>query len=500
MASESIGVEHAPHLKKGKSAQLGLFSLTSLVVGSIIGSGIFNLISAMTGAGASAAGILIAWAVMGVGLLFLVLCFINLNKKRPDLDAGVYSYARAGFGKFMGFNSTWGYWISAWIGNVAYATAIFSSLNYFIKNVFITADGDVTGWTIVGATVLIWAVMFAVARGVQSAAIMNVVATVGKIVPIVIFIIVVAVAFKLKIWEANLWGNAMKDGVIQWKDLFAQVSGAMLAMVFAFIGIEGASNMSAEARNKKEVGKATILGFISVVVLYMLITVLSLGVMSADNITNLNTNNATAMAQILESVVGSWGGALVSIGMIISVLGVWIAWTLFAIEIPYEAAKRKTLPAVFAKTNKHGAPIVALVVTSICIQIFVLAALWSSQPYNLMFTLCSSMILVPYLLVAGYQLKLSLTEKARSVWQIIVGLVATLFAIWLVYAGGLSYALVMTILYMFGIAIYVWTQRENKEKVFANVGEWIVAAIIVVIGFYALWWLIFGGGWGALMA
>ena len=110
------------------------------------------------------------------------------------------------------------------------------------------------------------------------------------------------------------------------------------------------------------------------------------------------------------------------------------------------------------------------------------------------------MILVPYLLVAGYQLKLSLTEKARSVWQIIVGLVATLFAIWLVYAGGLSYALVMTILYMFGIAIYVWTQRENKEKVFANVGEWIVAAIIVVIGFYALWWLIFGGGWGALMA
>ena len=502
---EQIEVRHTPHLQKnthhheGHKANLGFWSLTSLVVGSIIGSGIFNLVNAMTGSGASGIGILIAWAVMGVGLLFLVLCFINLNKKRPDLDAGVYSYARAGFGKFIGFNSTWSYWISAWIGNVAYATAVFSSLNFFIKNIFVNADGNITGWTVFGATVLIWLVMLAVARGVKSAAILNVIATIGKIVPIAIFIIAIAVAFKYQIWNANFWGDAMKGGQIDWHNLFNQVTGAMLALVFAFIGIEGASNMSGEARQKKEVGRATIFGFLAVVAIYMLITVLSLGVMSSNGITGLNTNTSTAMAQILESVVGRWGGALVSIGMIISVLGVWIAWTLFAVEIPFQAAKQKTFPAIFAKVNKRGAPIVALVVTSLCIQVFVLADLWSTQPYNLMFTLCASMILIPYLLVAGYQLKLSLTEKKKSVWQIIVGLVATLFAIWLIYAGGLNYALVMAIMFALGIIIYAWSQHEIREKVFSKWWEWLIAILIILIGLYALWWMIWGGGWAALM-
>ena len=101
-----------------QESKLGWRSLTGLVIGSMIGAGIFNLVR-NTAESAGPLATIIAWLVTGVGMVFLVLSFRNLAEKRPDLDAGIYSYAEAGFGKYVGFNSAWGYWISAWIGNLA---------------------------------------------------------------------------------------------------------------------------------------------------------------------------------------------------------------------------------------------------------------------------------------------------------------------------------------------------------------------------------------------
>jgi arginine:ornithine antiporter/lysine permease len=180
------------------------------------------------------------------------------------------------------------------------------------------------------------------------------------------------------------------------------------------------------------------------------------------------------------------------------VAGAWLAWTMFAMEIPYEAAKDGNFPKIFAKTNKRGVPTKALLFTSLCIQVFFLTYLVSDAPYNLGFSLCSSMILVPYLLVAAFQLKEAIRDKKKNFGQILLGLLATIFALYLLYAGGTDYLLLMTLLYAVGIALYVWMQREQREKVFKPY-EACLAVVIISVGLYAIYWLAFGGGWAAIM-
>ena len=118
----------------GKRAGLGMAALTALVVGSMIGSGIFALPSQMAGS-AAPGPLLIGWVITGVGMLMLAFVFQTLATRKPDVDGGVYGYARAGFGNYIGFTSAFGYWVSAWVGNVAYLVLLFSTLGYFFPAV-----------------------------------------------------------------------------------------------------------------------------------------------------------------------------------------------------------------------------------------------------------------------------------------------------------------------------------------------------------------------------
>lgn len=490
--------------EQGK-ANLGFWSLLALVIGGIIGSGVFNLITSVVGKDAShptsTVAILLGWGVAGLGFLLLVLCFYVLNKKRPDLDAGVYSYAQAGFGKYMGFNSAWGYWISAWIGNVAYGTVIFASLDYFLHNgMFVGADGSFTVWTVLGASVFLWLITFLVSRGLKSAGFMNVITTIAKLIPLFIFLVAAALAFKFNVFNADFWTGLKDGGQLDFGSLMSQVQGTMLALVFVFIGIEGASVFSGQAKSRKSAGAATVIGFLTVLAIYVLATVLSLGVMHSAQVAGINPNNGVAMAQILDKIMGGWGW-IVSAGVIVSVIGAWLAWTLFPMEIPYEAAKNGAFPKLFAKTNKRGVPVASLLITSAMIQIFFLIYLVSAQPYNLMFALCSSMILVPYFLVAAFMLKENVVNKKnRTIGGFILGALATLYAGWLLYAGGVDYLLTMTILYLIGAPFYVIMRKQaHEKKVFTNIGEWLVFALILVVGLYAIWWMIWGGGWSTMI-
>ena len=129
------------HTEVKRSSKLTLMPLVALVVGSMIGGGVFNLPSDMS-RHASPGAIIIGWAITGIGMLMLAFVYQGLAVRKPDLNAGPYAYAKAGFGEFIGFNSAWGYWISAFLGNVAYAVAIFSALSYFLP---FFGDGNNTG-------------------------------------------------------------------------------------------------------------------------------------------------------------------------------------------------------------------------------------------------------------------------------------------------------------------------------------------------------------------
>ncbi|MEC0183027.1 arginine-ornithine antiporter [Paenibacillus peoriae] len=466
----------------GEEKKLGLFTLTALVVGSMIGGGAFNLASDMAKE-AGAGAIMIGWIITGIGMIALGLSFQNLTKKRPDLDGGIFSYAKAGFGNFMGFNSAWGYWVAAWLGNVAYATLLFSSLGYF----FPIFDGGQNIASIIGASILLWCVHLLILRGVQSAALINLVTTIAKLVPVFVFIIVGIFAFRIHVFVDGFWGQG---GTFTWGAVGSQIKSTMLVTVWVFTGVEGAVVLSSRAKNKSDVGKATVIGLIGTLIVYVLITLLSLGLMQQAEIANLKN---PAMAYLFESVVGKWGAAFINLGLVISASGAWLGWTLLASEIPYLAAKDGVFPKWFAKENKNKAPVNSLWITNGLIQLFLLTFIISDKAYHFAFSLASSAILVPYVFSAFYQLKYSLrsNEKGRTI-NIVIGTVASIYGIWLVYAAGLNYLLLAMTLYAPGIFIYYKLQKQNNPKRIFTQVELILSVAIAALAVFTIYELVAG--------
>lgn len=466
-------------MAEDEGKKLGLVELTMLVIGSIIGGGIFNLMTDMAVA-TSLGGMIIGWIITGIGMGFLVFCFENLNEKRPDLEAGIFSYAKEGFGDYMGFNSAWGYWLSAFLGNVAYATLLFSSIGFFIP---MFGNGQNVA-SVIGASILLWGVHFLITKGVESAAFINKIVTFAKLIPLAIFIVAVVLSFKLGIFTQDFWGTV--SGHFEFGPVMQQVKASMAVTVWVFIGIEGAVVLSGRAKNRKDVGKATILGLITVLSIYFLITVLSFGVMSR---TGLQQLTQPAMAQLLEELVGHWGAILVNLGVIISVLGAWLSWTMFSAELPYQAAKDGSFPKAFAKENKNGAPINSLIFTNVLVQLFIFTFLISDRAYNFLYTLATSAILIPYALTAFYQLKFSVQEDKATPGRtknIVIGIMASLYSIWLIYAGGMTYFLLTMLLFFPGMFVYIWVRKEQGKKVFKPY-EWVIAAVIFALFLFAIY-------------
>lgn len=476
IAHDSSGTAGVQPEKKDR--RLGLGALTALVVGSMIGGGAFNL-AADLAQGANAGAILIGWVITGIGIIALGLSFQNLTMRRPDLDGGVYSYARAGFGQFMGFNSAWGYWLSAWLGNVAYATLLFSSIGYF----FPIFEGGQNIASIIGASIMLWLVHSLILRGIHEASMINIITTIAKLVPIFAFITITLFFFNLDNFTFDFWGQ----GGFSWSSVRDQVVSTMLVTLWVFIGVEGAVVLSGRARKRSDVGKATVIGLLGTLVIYLLISVMSLGLMNPENVANASQ---PAMAYLLESAVGPWGAMLINGGLVISVLGAWLGWTLLAAEIPFVAGKDGVFPKWFTKENKNSAPANALWLTNGLIQLFLFTFLFSDAAYNFAFSLASSAILIPYVFSAFYQVKVAkngigYNAGERRTRDLIIGAVASIYGIWLIYAAGIDYLLLTTLLYAPGTLLYIKAQRENGIKTLTKT-EWIVAGVLTALAILAV--------------
>lgn len=453
--------------------KLRLGALVALVVGSMIGGGIFSLPQNMA-ASADVGAVLIGWVITAVGMLTLAFVFQTLANRKPDLDGGVYAYAKAGFGDYMGFSSAWGYWISAWLGNVGYFVLLFSTLGYFFP---IFGEGN-TPAAVIGASVLLWAVHFLVLRGIKEAAFINLVTTVAKIVPLVLFVLIALFAFKLDIFTADIWGLKNPD----LGSVMNQVRNMMLVTVWVFIGIEGASIFSSRAEKRSDVGKATVIGFITVLLFLMLVNVLSLGIMTQPELAKLQN---PSMAAVLEHVVGHWGAVLISVGLIISLLGALLSWALLCAEIMFAAAKDHTMPEFLRKENANHVPVNALWLTNAMVQVFLVITLFSASTYLSLIYLATSMILVPYLWSAAYALLLAVRGEtyeaalAERKKDLFIGAVALIYAVWLLYAGGTKYLLLSALLYAPGAILFAKAKRELGKPIFTNVEKLIFAAVVI---------------------
>lgn len=448
---------------------LALPALIALVVGSMIGSGIFALPSQMAGS-AAAGPLLIGWGVTGVGMLMLAFVFLTLSRRKPDVDGGVYGYARAGFGNYLGFTSAWGYWISAWIGNVGYLVLLMATLGNFWP----TFEGGNTVSAIVVASIVLWILHALTLRGVHTAAFVNTLVTIAKVVPIVTFIAIAAVGFKAGIFTADFWGDGQGLG-----STLDQVKNMMLVTVWVFIGIEGASVYSQRAGKRSDVGRATVIGFVGVLALLLAVNVLSYGLMNQAKIAGLED---PSMAGLMEHEVGSWGADFISIGLAVSLLGALLSWVLLCVEILRLPAREGVVPRQLGTENRHGTPTIALWLTNGCVQLMLLWTLFNENTYTDLIYLATSLILLPYLWSALYQVKLAFTgesyvEGESRTRDLLIGLVALAYAVWLVYAGGWEYVLVAGIFYLVGTALYVWARNQVKAEIFTAVERVVVAVV-----------------------
>ncbi len=467
--------------KPPADGKLSLGSLTALVVGSMIGSGIFALPSAF-GRATGSLGAIIAWMIAGTGMLMLAFVFQTLARRRPDLDTGIFAYAKAGFGRYMGFVAAAGYWIGACFADTACLILIKSTLGQFFP---VFGDGS-TAAAILGASVILWGVHMLVLRGVKGAAIVNAIATYAKIIPIGLFILVMFAGFRADIFAVNFWGGDA-PGV---GGIASQVRSTMLVTVFVFVGIEGASVYSRYARRREDVGVATVLGFLGVLCLLVLVTMLSYGVMLRPDLAALAN---PSMAGVMSHVMGPWGGLLVSIGLIVSVLGNYLSWSLLAAEVVHAAARDGAMPKIIARENAVGAPAAALWLTNAIIQLFLIIAWFAEEAFLLALKMTGVMTLFPYLLVAGYGVILSWTgltygddSDARTRDLLRAG-VATLYAALMIVAGGLKFILLASLLYVPATLLFIASMREQKQRAFSG------AELVV------LWLFVFGavaGGYG----
>jgi len=439
-----------------------LTTLIAMVVGSMVGAGIFSLprnFALATGV----YGALIAWVIAGTGMLMLAFVFQTLAVRKPDMDAGVYAYAKAGFGEYLGFYSAWGYWASACIGNVTYWVLVMSTIGRLWPGVF--GQGD-TITAVLLSSAGIWIFHTLIARGVQEAAAINKIVTVAKIVPILTFIAVVIFGLKAHVFSANLWGGEVHTA----SALFGQVRATMLTTVFVFLGIEGATVYSRYARRRQDVGRATVIGFAGVLALMVAVTVFSYGILSRAELENLRQ---PSMAGVMEAVVGYWGTAFISVGVIVSVLGAYLAWTLMSAEVLYVAAKDRDMPSFLARTSDKKVPVPALIMTSILIQVALVITLFSADAFTFTLKLCSSLSLIPYLLAAAYALKLGASgetydvrpqERTRQL-----------------FAAGLYFLLLSFIIYAPGTTLFVMARREQNRRYFSPAE--LVILVIAVAGF-----------------
>ena len=437
--------------------KLGIFRLVASVITLILGAGVFTLSGDQAAHGANGAAILTAWGISAVGVLCLVMTFFALSRLKPQLKGGIYSYAAAGFGDFLGFNSAWGYWISAILCTVSFSALLCGALSYFFP-VFGTGNNLAS---VIVASCIIWFYAFLVSR------------------------------------DVNIFMENMAHGSVEGMSFFEQVSGTMMVTIWVFLGIEGAVAISGRAKKDSDVGKATVIAFVCVLTIYLLVSTLSMGVMPLSELSELSN---PALAGVMERAVGPWGATLINGGVVLSLVGAMLGYTVLSAECPYEAAAQGGFVKAFARVNKKGAPIVTLVVTNLIIEMFLVIMLFSESTYQFFYALSAGMILLPYLLSAAYFAKVAFTEAGSfkgklgvpvPVWRVFAVL-GVIYSVFLAWASGAVGVTLMSILYAPGILVYIKGKKERNQPFLENTLDRVVAAVILIAAIVSIGLLVTG--------
>lgn len=444
-------------LSEGK---LGFWGLTALVFGLVVGLGIFNLPQNM-GMAANPGAVAAGWIVTAVGMIPLVVLFKRLADRYPQYKAGLYQYAQAGFGNYLGFNIAWGYWLCSAFSNVAYGVMLNDAMGAFFP-VFLKHSWP----TLLFSSVFIWLMFFIVGSGLRTAKRVNTFLSFLKMGMLVLIVVVLVMFFRADLFNTDIWGSVEGTG-----GFFVQVKSIMMVTLFCFFGVEGAVMMSDRAQRNSDIGKAGITGFLLALVLYLSIALLCYGVMARGNLESLGN---PSIAYLLRAVCGDWAYWFVMIAIIISLTGGWVAWTLLVAQVPYEASLVGILPKSFSRLNRHGMPAFGLCASSIAMEVFLLLVVVAGNAYMTALDITGLMVVPVYLFTALFAFK-----TARGNWEKCLAAFAVLFCCWMAYAGGLKLLLMTSAFYLAGVLFYIRAMHEHgASKVFTGNEIWMLAVLI----------------------
>lgn len=431
-----------------ESKKIGLITATCLVVGNMIGAGIFLLPSSLAKYGSIS---LLGWLFTATGALILAKIFSNFSKIITNKSGGPYIYSKHGFGDFIGFLVAWGYWISVWVTNAGIAIAIVGALSVFFP---VLKASAITGATV--GLAMIWFFTWINSKGVKESGRIQVITTVLKLVPLA-FVILAGVFF----FDSE---NFPAFNLTEAND-FETIPVVAALTLFAFLGIESATIPTDNIKNpERNVPKATMAGTIIVTLFYILGTVVLFGVLPVDQL----QNSAAPFAEAGEIIGGKYAGYFVAAGAAMSGIGALNGWILIVGQLPMATAKDKMFPRIFKKENKKGAPIFGLLIGGL-LSSFVMMLNFSDSlvdQFTFIVNLTVLTCLVPYLFVSASYI-ITLVEKKKhpnSFFKtFFLGFLGFSYTIWAIFGSGAEVVFYGLILLLLGIPFYA-LMKWNKSK------------------------------------
>jgi len=431
-----------------QNQKIGLLAATSLVVGNIIGAGIFVLPASLGKFGSIS---IVGWLFTATGALILAKIFSNFSKKLKGKSGGPYIYSKVVFGDFIGFLVAWGYWISCWVNNAAIAVAIVSALSFFfpelVTNPFYA--------TLTGLS-FIWFFTFTSSKGIKSSGNIQILTTIAKLIPLVLIILFGFFIFDLEIFpEFNL--TDQND--------FEILPVVAVMTLYAFLGLECASIPAENIKNpEKNIPKATMAGTLISTLIYILSTIVLFGIIPAENL----VNSPAPFAEAGEIIGGKYFGFLISAGAAISAIGALNGWILITSYMPMTMANDRLFPKVFAKKNKKGFPYLSLLLGSILTS-FVMTMNYTDglvDRFEFLILLTTLSTLIPYFFVSVSYILFHVEKrlfKINSFRSVILGLFGSLYSLWAIFGSGIDSIFYGTILLIVGIPIYLILKLKNPN-------------------------------------
>jgi len=432
-----------------KPKKVGLVVSTSLVVGNMIGAGVFVLPATLAKFGSIS---ILGWVFTAAGAMVLAKIFSNMSKLFPSISGGPYTYSKAGFGDFIGFLVAWGYWISIWVSNAALVTAIISALSVFFPEL---KTNSILAVSIGLGT--IWVLTWINSRGVSASGKFQVVTTILKLTPLVFVILLGVFYFNINNFPSfNLTASS---------DLVALAGAASFAL-YAFLGIESASIPAGSIKNpEKTIPRATMLGTIIATLVYILGTIVLFGMLPIDVL----QNSPAPFADAGKIIGGEYAGYFVAAGAAVSALGCLNGWILMSGQLPMATAKDNMFPRVFKRENKNGAPYLGLIIGSVLTSVIMLMNYTKGlvDQFSDIADLVVFAALIPYLFVAAAYIIVLIEKKLHfnnAFKTFTLGTLGATYSIWAIFGSGSETVFYGFLLLLAGIPFYVLMQWNKRNE------------------------------------